>query len=134
MSENSVEYCSLLYVPNMLSDEGVSIAGIFIDPIDIENGICTMAFAADWQKRVRRLDPHADLKMLGALLAEIRRRLLSKDQRSDMIYQLEHSFSNVIQVSQRQKCAVGSIPETIDVFAQELLEKTSQSLSRIQAA
>jgi hypothetical protein len=118
----------------MLSDEGVSIAGIFIDPIDIENGICTMAFAADWQKRVRRLDPHADLKMLGALLAEIRRRLLSKDQRSDMIYQLEHSFSNVIQVSQRQKCAVGSIPETIDVFAQELLEKTSQSLSRIQAA
>jgi hypothetical protein len=117
--EGFMEYCYLLYVPSMLGDASVSIAAIVINPTDIRNGIRTMALARDWERRVRQVDPHTDLKMLGALLGEIRGRLLTKDQRSDMIYQLEHSFSNVIQVSQRQKCAIGSVPEAIDSFARE---------------
>lgn len=134
MADRSLECCSLLYVPNMLCNKSISVAVIFIDPVDIENGICTMAFATGWKRRVRKYDSYADLKMLDALLSEVRDRLLTKNQRLDMIYQLDHSFSNVIQVSQRQKCLVGPTPETINAVAQELLEKEIYNLSQLQAA
>jgi len=49
------------------------------------------------------------MEMLGSLLTEIRERLLSKEQRSDMIRQLEDSFSNVVQVSQRRNVRPPSV-------------------------
>ncbi len=122
----NVEYCFLHYVPNVGSDKRISIASILIDPTDLENGICTMSFAADWQTKVRSLDPDGDLEMLEALLVEIRDRLLSKSERSDVIRQLEDSFSNVVQISQRRKCPVVPISETVETFARELLGKTSK--------
>jgi predicted lipoprotein len=130
----NIEYCLLSYVPNVLSCEGVSIAAIFIDSTDPEEENCTMRFAEDWQTKVRLLDLDSDLDMLAALLTEIRDRLLSKPERRDMIRRMEDSFSNVVQISQRQKCPVAPRPETIEAFARELLGKTSKTrhLSRTQ--
>jgi hypothetical protein len=124
-----VEYCFLRYVPNVIRDEGVSIGAIFIDPADIERGICKIHFAADWQTNVRFVDPDADLEMLKALLTEIRDRLVTEGERSDMIRQLEDSFSNVIQISERQECPVAPRPEAIDTFARELLDNASKGPS-----
>jgi hypothetical protein len=122
----NVEYCLLRYVPNVLSDRSVSIAAIVINSSNLENGICTMICAADWEAKVRILDPDADVGMLEALLTEIRDRLLSASQRSDMILQLEDSFSNAVQVSQRRKCPVALRPEAVEAFARRLLQKTSK--------
>jgi hypothetical protein len=103
-ASTSVEYCLLKYVPNIISDKSVSIAAIVISPGDSEAGLYRLIYATDWHTRVLVLDPDADLKVLDALLSEIRDRLLSPSHRSDMIRQLEDSFSNAIQISQRRKC------------------------------
>jgi hypothetical protein len=124
-TSTSVEYCLLYYVPNVISDEKVSMATIFITSGDLENGVCTIIYAADWQTRVRVLDPDADLEMLEALLSDIRDRLLSPSQRSDMIHQLEDSFSNVIQISNRRECTVASSPNAIEALARGLMQKAS---------
>src|ERR1700722_6919945 len=92
-TSTSVEYCFLNYVPNVVSNEGVSIAAIVFSPRDLEAGVCAMIYAPSWQTRVRVLDPDADLETLEALLLEIRDRLLSPSDRSDMIHQMEDSFS-----------------------------------------
>jgi hypothetical protein len=126
MNASSVEYMFLRYVPNVINGEGVSIAAVFIDPVELEQGICMMSFAANWEGKVRHLDPTADLEMLRALFREIRDRLLSKDERPNMIRQLGDSFSNVVQVSERRKCPVTAIPDTIEAFGHELLEKASK--------
>jgi Protein of unknown function (DUF3037) len=119
----NIEYCLVQYVPNVVRDERISIAAIFIDSSDLENGFCTVSYAKDWQNKVHLLDPNSDLAMLQALLTEIRGRLLSTTERSDMIRQLEDSFSNCVQISQRRKCPVAPRPETIGAFARELLGK-----------
>jgi hypothetical protein len=119
------EFCFLRYVPNVIGNVGVSIAAIVFDMSDPEAGICNMSIAPHWQSAVRRLDPDCDLEMLGALLTEIRDRLLSKDQRSNMIRKMEDSFSNVVQVSQRRKCPAGLRSEMVEEFARRLLEETS---------
>jgi len=133
----AVEYCLLRYAPNVTVDEGVPIAAIVIDPSNLEKGICAMGIATDWKTRVRLIDPDSDLRMLGALLTEVRNRLLSKRGRCEMLRQLEDSFSNVVQVSQRRKCTVAPRDETIEDFARGLLERTSMtspSLSGVRDA
>jgi len=121
----AAEYFLLRYAPNVTMDEGVSIAAVVIDPSNLEKGLCAMSLATDWKTRVRVLDPDSDLQMLGALLTEIRNRLLSKRGRCEMLHQLEDSFSNVVQVSQRRKCTIAPSPETIEEFARGLLERTN---------
>jgi hypothetical protein len=93
------EYIILQYVPNILSDENVGIATILISSGDRHPMICDR----DWQNKVRILDPNADVDMLGKLLEEIRCRLLSPGESSEMIQQLEDSFSNILQVSARRR-------------------------------
>jgi len=115
-----VEYFFLRYVPNVLSDIGVNLAAIFVDSVNPENGICTMAFAPDWESRVCSLDPDADIGMLVSLLKEIRERLLVKSESSAMIHQMEDSFSNVIQISERRECPVDPSPQSIKAFADQL--------------
>jgi hypothetical protein len=99
ITSTSVQCWLLYYVPNVLSDKTVSIAAIIIPAEDIETGARGMIYAADWQTEVRILDPDADLEMLNALLSEIRDRVLSPSQCSDMIHQLVDSFSNIVQLS-----------------------------------
>jgi hypothetical protein len=125
----NIEYCFLYYVPNVAGDKSVSIAVIFIDPIDVEEGLCTMSVAANWRTTVQVLDPDSDLEMLAALLTEIQDRLLSGSERSAVIHQLEDSFSNVIQISQRRKCPVAPSLDAIEAFARELLGKTLKTSS-----
>ena len=126
-SEN-LEYCFVHYVPNVISGERISIAVVFFDPSDLEDGICTMCFAADWQNRVRLIDPHSDVQVLEATLSEVQRRLLCPEQRRDMIQQMEDSFSNTIQISPKRKCPVAATPGNIEIFARQLLRKASYTL------
>ena len=123
----NVEYCLLSYVPNIFSCESVSIAAIFIDSTDPEEEYCTVSVAENWQTKVRLLDSDSDLDMVEALVTEIRDRLLSKHKQRDMIRQMEDSFSNVVQVSRRQKCPAAPGPDTIEAFARELLGDTSKT-------
>ena len=128
---STIEYCLLRYVPDASSDKGVSIAAIFMDPSDLQNGTCAMSLAPDWQNKVRLLDPDSDLAMLGALLGEIRDRLQSPTERIDMINQLEDSFSNGIRVSERRKCMVPWEPKSIDTVALALLTENIKQIDSL---
>jgi hypothetical protein len=59
--------------------------------------------------------------MLDASLREIKARLLSKVERSEMIRQMEESFSNVVQVSKRKGCLVADKRDAVEAFARSLL-------------
>jgi hypothetical protein len=125
-TSDDVEYFFLQYVPNVVSGESVSIAAIFIEPTDPDQGICRFSLAEDWQTKVRCFDPDADVEMLEITLREIRDRLLSTIEHSDMLRELEDSFSNTLQISQRRKCPFVSTPENIAAFAHELFNKSSK--------
>jgi Protein of unknown function (DUF3037) len=125
-TSSNIEYFFLEYVPNILSGDSVVIAVIFIDSTGLNQGMCVMTCATDWQIKVRCLDANADIEMLGAMLTETRNRLLSKVECSDMIGDLEESFSNLVQISQRRKCPVASSRENLEAFARELLNGTSK--------
>ena len=131
-TSTTVEYCFLHYVPNVAADKSISIAAIFIDPTNLDDGICTVCIAANWQTEVQLLDPDSDLEMLEALLKEIQDRLLSRSERYGVIRQLEDSFSNVVQISHRRKCPIAPCPEALDAFARELLERMSHRPRRAQ--
>lgn len=130
MSEScNVEYFLLKYVPNVIEDASILIAAILVDPEDLENGMCTIRVAADWRNKVRFLDPGSDLEILEAILTEIRDQLLSKQQRSEIIRQMEDSFSNVLRVSRRGRCSVAPTPENIEALTWRLLENPSTASS-----
>ncbi len=121
---DKVEYFVLLYVPNVVSDRSIPLAVIFTDPSNVQEGICAMRVAAAWQTTVRLVDPYSDVQMIEALLSEIRDRLLSKLLHSDMIRQLEDSFSNLVQVSERRKFPGRFSPESCEDLVHELLRDT----------
>jgi hypothetical protein len=123
----NLEYCVLRYVPNVTSKEGVLIAAIFIDPSDPDREKCAITFAPYWQERIRFFDPDSDLEMIAATLAEIRDQLQSPTNR-DTLHQLEDSFSNTIQISDRRKCAVPANSGSVEAFAFAILEKPSTGL------
>lgn len=128
-----VEYCLLRYVPNVVNSEFVTIAAIFIEPLDLKNGVCRMSFASDWRAKVQCFDPNAHLQMLEALLTELQRRILSETERSDVIQFMEDCFSNVIQITEWRECAVDPKVEAIETFARTLFAKTPRTSSALSA-
>lgn len=131
-SEN-VEYFTIDYVPAMLSDKRVSIAAVFMDSGNPENRFWTLCVAPDWRTRVVQLDPHADLGTMAALLRELRDRLRYPEKRSSTIYQLEDSFSNAIQISQRRRCPAAVSMSGVKGFARKLLGQTRRPTFTTQA-
>ncbi len=138
----TIEFVLLTYVPTAATKASIPMAAIFFDLSDFETGFCTLRLARDWRKSVRAIDPHPDLRMLKACLIDISTRLASKDQRQEMLAQLEDSFSNVIQVSARAICPAAFGSEHIELFARQILNETSETnhhipsdlLSRTEAA
>jgi hypothetical protein len=126
----SIEYFSLIYVPNVTSSRGVSIAAVFFDPSDLETGFCAVRLASDWEKKVRSIDPRADIQMLRSSLIEIRDRLLSRDLRGEMISELENSFSNAIEVTPRSACRASFLRENIELFVRQILNDASETVCR----
>jgi len=100
----------------------VSIAAIVFDSGNPDGRSCALAVAGDWRERVRDLDPDSDLEMLGAFLKELRTRLL--DDHVAVMKQLEDSFSNTIQISERRKAQIGSSRRpNIEAFAATILRQ-----------
>jgi hypothetical protein len=109
-ASSHVEYIILRYVPNILGTEDVAIATILISSGDQHDMICDRG----WQSKVRILDTNADVDMLSNLLEEIRCRLLSPSESSEMIQQLEDSFSNILQVSARRRGPLDLFSESLE--------------------
>ncbi len=66
-----LEFFLLRYVPNVVKDEFVNIGVVMVEPGAKGGGFAEVRFTRDW-RRVRCLDPQADVEMLEALEREIR--------------------------------------------------------------
>jgi hypothetical protein len=121
-----LEFFLLRYVPDAVKDEFVNIGLVMIEAGANGAGADTNVFAdvrftRDW-RRVRCLDPQADVEMLAALEREIRGQLRDVRDRAVLLRRLEDSFSNVIQLSPAKGCLAEDPTREIEVMAGIYLE------------
>ncbi len=114
-----LEFFLLRYVPDAVKDEFVNIGVVMVEPGANGAGFADVRFTRDW-RRVRCLDPQADVEMLEALEREIRGQLAG--DRTTLLRRLEDSFSNAIQVSPMKGCLAEDPAREIEAVASMYLE------------
>ena len=116
-----LEFFLLRYVPDAVKDEFVNIGVVMIEAGTIGAGFADVRFTRDW-RRVRCLDPDADVEMLAALEREIRGQLATTHDRDVLLRRLEDSFSNVIQLSPAKGCLAEDPVAEMETMASIYLE------------
>jgi len=116
-----LEFFLLRYVPDAVKDEFVNIGVVMVEPGGNGAGFADVRFTRDW-RRVRCLDPQADVEMLAALEREIRGQLKATQDREVLLRRLEDSFSNVIQLSPAKGCLADDPAAEIETVASIYLE------------
>jgi Protein of unknown function (DUF3037) len=116
-----LEFFLLRYVPDAVKDEFVNIGVVMVEARANGSGFADVRFTRDW-RRVRCLDPQADVEMLAALEREIRGQLASTRDREILLKRLEDSFSNVIQLSAVKGCLAEDPVREIEALASVYLE------------
>ncbi len=104
------EFFILRYMPDVVKGEFVNVGIVMLEPA--AGGFRGVRFTRDW-RRLRCLDPEADLELLEAVENEVRTRLESDamdcskggiaiPQRDWMLKTIQDSFSGTIQVTPMQ--------------------------------
>ena len=119
--KRQLEFFLLRYVPNAVRNEFVNIGVVMVESGAHGDGFADVRFTRDW-RRVRWLDPQADVDMLEALERDIRKRLSSNEDRTILLRQMEDSFSNAIQLSATQRCLAEDPVAEIEAVASMYLE------------
>jgi hypothetical protein len=120
MSEKrQLEFFLLRYVPDAVKDEFVNVGLVMLETKG--GGFADVRFTRDW-RRVRCLDPQADVEVLATLEREIRGQLAATHEREVLLRRLEDSFSNVIQLSPAKGCLAEDPVAEIDTMASIYLE------------
>jgi hypothetical protein len=120
-----VEFFLLRYVPDAIKDEFINIGVVVMD-----GGAAQVRFTQDW-RRVRCLDPGADIEMLQGLEVELRRRLAQAGPDRDRILKLlNESFSNTLQLSTPKSCLAASAAEEADKLVEMYLETHRRAARR----
>jgi hypothetical protein len=121
VERRQLEFFLLRYVPDAVKDEFVNIGVVMVEPGANGAGFADLRFTRDW-RRVRCLDPQADVEMLEALEREIRGQLGEVKDRATLLRRLEDSFSNVIQLSPAKGCLAEDPAVEIEKMAAMYLE------------
>ena len=121
-----LEFFLLRYVPDAVKDEFVNIGVVMVEAGangagTKESRFADVRFTRDW-RRVRCLDPQADVEMLESLEREIRGQLAAAHDREVLLRRLEDSFSNVIQLSPAKGCLAEDPAREIEAMASMYLE------------
>ena len=97
------------YVPDPVKNEFINIGVLLRDAGDPAS--TTVRFTRDW-KRVRCLDPDADVAMLEGLETDLRLRLAAQGDGQGgvqpVLSMLQDSFSNAVQLTPAQGCLAES--------------------------
>lgn len=116
------EFFLLRYVPDAVKDEFVNIGVVLTGP----DGFADVRFTKDW-KRVRCLDPEAEVELLEGLEREIKDRLSEGDATRDwLLHRMEETFSNVVQLSPSRAVLAESPQEEIGRLAEMYLERAKR--------
>jgi hypothetical protein len=116
-----LEFFLLRYVPDAVKDEFVNIGVVMVEAGANGGGFAEVRFTRDW-RRVRCLDPQADVEMLAALERDVRGQLTTTHDREVLLRRLEDSFSNVIQLSPAKGLLADDPVAEIEAMASMYLE------------
>src|ERR1700681_2319620 len=116
-----LEFFLLRYVPDAVKDEFVNIGVVMVEAGANGAGFAEVRFTRDW-RRVRCLDPQADVEMLEAMEREIRGQLGETHDREMLMRRLEDSFSNLIQMSPAKGCLAEDTAAELEIMASMYLE------------
>jgi len=116
-----LEFFLLRYVPDAVKDEFVNVGLVMLEPGGDGEGFADVRFTRDW-RRVRCLDPQADVEMLEALERDIRSQLREARDREVLLRKLDDSFSNLIQVSPTKGCLAEEPAKEMETIARLYFE------------
>lgn len=120
------EFFLLRYVPDAVKNEFVNV-GVVLVQTNAGGSAAAFAdvrFTTDW-RRVRCLDPDADVEMLQQLESEIRQRLqVGPEQRAELLAQIKDSLSNTIQIAEPKACLAAEPAQELEQLATQYLEQT----------
>lgn len=112
------EFILLRYVPDAVKDEFVNIGVVMTEA---GGGFAEVKFTRDW-RRVRCLDPQADIEMLQALESDMRRELRGEQTRDGLLRRLNDASSNLIQLSAGKGCLTEDPAKEIETLAKLYFE------------
>ncbi len=126
------EFFLLRYVPDVVKGEFVNLGVVLLEEGD--NGFTDVRFIHDW-RRVRGLDPEADIELLESYEAELRRLLQSRaaevihyrgpiSRREWLLMQMRESFSGALEITPMTAVLTESPQAEIGKLAQTYLEST----------
>ncbi len=115
------EFFLLRYVPDAVKDEFVNVGVVVTE--QGEGGFAGVKFTEDW-KRVRCLDPEADVELLEGFEREIRERLREGGaNREWLMKRMEDTFSNAVQLTPTKAVLAVSPEEELGRLAEMYLER-----------
>jgi len=120
----------LRYVPDVVKGEFVNLGVVLLEEGD--NGFTDVRFLRDW-RRVRGLDPEADIELLESYEAELRRLLQARapeiinyhgpvSRREWLLAQIRDSFSGALEVTAMTAVLTASPQAELGKLAQMYLE------------
>jgi Protein of unknown function (DUF3037) len=114
------EFLLLRYVPDAVKDEFVNVGVLLYES---GGGWADVRFTRDW-KRVRCLDPEADVETLEGLEREIKERMLEGASSQEwLLKRMEDTFSNAIRLTPAKAVLADSPQEEIGRLAEMYLER-----------
>jgi hypothetical protein len=126
------EFFLLRYVPDAVKDEFVNIGLVLLQRNGEGTEFAEVRFTRDW-RRVKCLDPEADLEMLRAMEGQIREELGEPRQRGALLKRLEDSLSNTLQISVSKGCLTADPAQEIESLARMYLESPRRRGMRAEA-
>lgn len=121
------EFFLLRYVPDAVREDSVTIGIVMYEPGN-HDGFSDVRLAQDW-RRLRCLDPEADVEGLEALGNELRREL-RKPGREMFLKRVAESFSNLVQVSQAKALLAEDAAKELNALDRIYLESRHISATK----
>jgi hypothetical protein len=120
--KRNLEIFLLRYVVHAIQQISIPV-GIIVREPNVKGGFADVRFTQDW-RRVRYLDPDADLEMISALEQEIRLQLASIEDQAVLLQRFEDSFSSVVQFAPAGGCRAEDPADEMNAIASMYLEAT----------
>jgi hypothetical protein len=126
------EFFLLRYVPDAVKNEFVNIGVVMMS----DNGFGEVRFTRDW-RRVRCLDPDADVEVLVAMEEAVRAQLHSAGGREELLRMIGDSFSHTVQLSPATACLAedpaAEIERLVELYVESARRERSRDASGRQA-
>ena len=127
----------LRYVPDAVKDEFVNLGVVLLETGEGDGLFTDVRFTRDW-RRVRCLDPEADVELLESFEEEIRRMLQSRaaevinyrgpmSRRDWLLRLLEDGLSNTLEITPAKAVLTESPQKELGELAQMYLESASHA-------